>query len=952
MDTRNLQEETAGSETTDGNELFSFETSIGLEGNPCAERLLFSENKLAVSNGHIDRNREWPFDEIEEFRVEPSVGSCFFQAKVKGRWVDVLRRPGNLDQQLLTLADRLNAKRNSFQDVTNDIFKQLVDKEAVFDGSISDKIKQEPQPLRTTTQILSLLRPFYGSVILLFVLSIGVVAIELIPPMLQGVLVDHVLKLDMPNTSKGQLLYYLLAIVTGLLFIRLTSMIVTIWKGIVASRVGTSMTSNLRNELVEKLNQVPLAFHDRNQVGMLMSQVAYDTETLHTFIFHMTSGFLLQSLQLVGIGVMLFYYNPVLAIYTLLPMPLIIAGTWYFTISLQPRYHHYWEAVGKQAAALKGMLSGIRVVKSFAQEEREINRFRKASRRLRDSRIAVDTSTSTFGPMMGLIFALGSLAVWYIGGRQVLFGSMTLGSLMAFLAYVAMFYAPLSSISESTAWFANFFSINRRICDLLNVANEEDQDATVSLDEAQGRVEFHNVSFSYDKARPVLSDVSFTIEPGEIVGVVGRSGSGKSTLISLIGRLYETNSGRILIDGHDLRQLHLKQLRRQIGMAPQEPFLFRGTVLENIIYGNSSATPEETILAAKQANAHDFIMRMPFGYETQLGEGGSGLSGGERQRLSIARALLFNPAILILDEATASVDAEAERAIFDAIRKESKCRTTILISHRLTTLQDVDRLLVFDNGKLIEQGTPRQLLAQGGLYASLAKLQWNSKSGQSFVNAIAGVDETPVGNTAVGDRHESIDDIYKHIAGSNGSISSRARGNSYHEETPVTEINFLDPADIATENKQQGTLNIIYKGQHIDNVRAVYAFPALYDDKYVCLRYCNSSGQEREIGIIDKLDHWPRQIQESLRRSLGRQHFLRPILGIQQMRTKGNLLTMLVITKGGSENIYIDKPGEGCFPYGAKGLLLLDTKGNYFIIPDRSTLPKYQQRLFDLYFGD
>ncbi len=559
--------------------------------------------------------------------------------------------------------------------------------------------------------------------------------------MLQARLVDHVLKPAVAGSPQGELLLLLSAIVAGLLLVRLAAALVGIWKGRVSSWVGTSMTANLRNELVRKLNELPLSFYDKNQVGMLMSQVAYDTETLHTLIYHVTSGVFLQSLQLAGISAMLVYLNPRLALVTLLPMPLIIAGSWYFTRCLQPRHHHYWEAVGKQAAALMGMLSGIRVVKSFVQEDREIRRFGESSRRLRDSRLAVDTSTSTFAAGMGFLFAVGTLAAWYLGGRDVLFGQMTLGALMAFLQYLAMFYTPLTSIAESTTWFANFFSVSRRICDLLDTPGESRRpEPPVALDRVQGRVELRDVSFGYDKSRPVLSDISFTIAPGEMIGVVGRSGSGKSTLVSLIARLYDADHGQILIDGVDVRELDPRQLRRQIGMVPQEPFLFRGAVAENIAYGNAQAAPEQILLAAKQADAHDFIMRMPLAYSTQLGEGGSGLSGGERQRLSIARALLFDPAILILDEATASVDAESERAICRAIRRWARRRTAIVIAHRLSTLQDADRLFVFDQGRLIEQGTQEELLSRGGLYSTLLRLQCNLNEGRLHAGPAVGAD--------------------------------------------------------------------------------------------------------------------------------------------------------------------------------------------------------------------
>ena len=737
----------------------------------------------------------------------------------------------------------------------------------------------------------------------------------------------------------------------------------TVWKGWVSSRVGTTLTSDLRTELVVKLNQLPLAFYDRNQAGVLMSQVAYDTETLHTLVYHMTSGFLMQSLQLAGIGVMLLYLNPKLALVTLLPMPLILAGSWYFTRYLQPRHQHYWAAVGKQASALMGMLAGIRVVKAFVQEEREIGRFAASSRRLRDSRLTVDNAAVTFTAAMGLLFALGGLAVWYLGGRDVLFGSMTLGSLTAFLAFLAMFYAPLTTIAESTTWFASFYSTSRRICALLDVPSEcEPAQPAVPLDRFQGGVEFQHVSFAYDRGRPVLEDINFAIEPGEMVGVVGRSGSGKSTLVSLIGRLYQCDAGQIRIDGSDVRQADPRQLRRQIGMVPQEPFLFRGLVAANITYGNAQATPEQVLLAARNADCHEFIMRMPFAYETQLGEGGCGLSGGERQRLSIARALLFDPAILILDEATASVDAESERAICRAIRRwaQAPCthgrgrgrRTTIVIAHRLSTLQGADRLLVFDQGRLVEQGTPAELLEQGGLYSTLASIQYNlSENRRRFESAAGGDAARDIAEAAAeSGGGESLFQEAPVNASSRAAILEPASDAGEANREPG--IAWLDPAGATIESDDQGLLRVARGRQHNECIQAVWAFPASEEGRFISLRRREPSGRETEVGMIDTLAAWPRQAQEAVRQSLARRYLIRRIQEICQVRTSGSQLVLSLLTDGGPAKLRLEKPGEGCQDFGAHGLLLTDPDGNYYAIPDRRALPRRQQRLLTLYFGD
>ena len=656
-----------------------------------------------------------------------------------------------------------------------------------------------------TARLWALLRPFRGSVVLLLVLSLGAVAIDMTPPILLKVLVDRVLLANQALHPLGELLQLLLAIVVGLLLARLAATLVAIWKGWVSSRVGTTLTSDLRNEMVAKLNELPLAFYDRNQAGVLMSQVAYDTETLHTLVYHMTSGFLMQLMQLAGIALMLLYLNTKLALVTLLPMPLIVAGSWYFTRYLQPRHQHYWAAVGKQASALMGMLTGIRVVKAFVQEDREVRRFADSSRRLRDSRVTVDNAAVTFTATMGLLFALGGLVVWYLGSRDVLHGSMEFGSLMAFLAFLAMFYAPLTTIAESTTWFASFFATSHRIGDLLDVPGEsEPTEPTVPWAGSRAASSSNRCRW-LRSGRPVLDDINFTIQAGEMMGVVGRSGSGKSTLVSLIGRLYQSDAGRCSSTAWTCGR-RTQQLRRQIGMVPQEPFLFRGSVAANITYGNR-ATPEQILLAARKADAHEFIMRMPFAYHTQLGEGGSGLSGGERQRLSIARALLFDPAILILDEATASVDAESEMAICRAVRRWARQRTTIVIAHRLSTLQAPTGCWSSIRAGWSNRGRPRNCWPRTDCTARLASIQYNlSESRRRFESA------------AGGDAAQGIAEAASEWGGGESLFQTAMADNSpdaVAESTlPARDTNhdvedaWLDPERVTIEDGDHGLLRV------------------------------------------------------------------------------------------------------------------------------------------------
>ena len=924
------------------------DSEVNLVGMPCAERLVITDRELVVfgGEGFHQRLRAWSLRNLDDMRVEPSIGSCFLQAFTGGQWVDVFRCPGpptELDAwaEWLRMGCRLGWWRDSSGPASDNSSRLAVD----VGGS---ERRGERGRMEGVRRIVSMMGPLRGSVLLLLGLALVAVAIDLVPPKLQGVLVDRVLQAENPQGSMEQLLSLLLAIVAGLLIIRIVATLTAIWKGYLSSRVGTSLTASLRNALVQKLTELPLAFYDKNQVGMLMSRVAYDTETLHTLIHHLTSGLLLQLFQLVGIGVMLVWINPKLALVTMLPMPLIIAGSWYFLRYLNPRHHHYWEAVGKQASALTGMLSGIRVVKAFVQEDRELERFCDCSERLRDSRQTVDVSTATFSALMGFLFTLGHLAVWYIGGRAVLFGEMSLGDLIAFFMYVAMFYAPLTSITEATTWFSTFFAASERILQVLDAPGEAlEPGSPLGPHRVEGRIEFRGVSFAYQPDRPVLQDVNLTIEPGQMIGIVGRSGSGKSTLVSLIARFHEIGQGQILIDGVDLRELNTRQLRRQIGIVLQEPFLFRGPVAANIAYADVETDPEQILHAAKYADAHDFIMRMPFAYETQLGEGGSGLSGGERQRLSIARALVFEPAILILDEATASVDAQTERAIRDALARYSRGRTTIVIAHRLSTLQGADRLIVFDQGRVIEQGTHDELIARGGLYSTLVSIQMNLKENRRRVESVAAaasLGDGPFSMNEFGDEQDYLLPL---------DAADSEHGSGEEDDEPGDlQIHWLKPESAAIECEPQGTLRVVWEGDSYSGVYAVRAFPASHPQRYVSLRYRETPGNEIELGMINRLDTWPEPGREAVLCSLGRRHLLRPIREIRQVRTLGQRLDFSVETESGAARFQLENPGENVQAFGRRGLLLLDTQGKYYVIPDRTTLPKRQQCLLALYFGD
>jgi len=414
-----------------------------------------------------------------------------------------------------------------------------------------------------------------------------------------------------------------------------------------------------------------------------------------------------------------------LTLLALVPIPLLV----FLSISIWPkvgrRLYQQWRAIFRLNMQVGDTLQGIRVIKAFGQEKSELVRYNNANEEVVHHDMRSEKMWQLFFPAFGLLTSLGAVLIWYLGGYQVLSNELQLGVLLAFVAYLGMLFGPIQWLSQMISWTSRAMTASHRIFEIMDTpADVADHPDAVKVPNIKGDVVLQQVTYGYEKHYPVLKDINLEVKAGEMIGLVGHSGAGKSTFINLLCRFYDVDEGVITIDGVPIRDIEQTELRRQIGVVLQETFLFDGTIAENIAYSKPDATPEDIMRAAKIANAHDFIVRLPDGYDTRVGERGHKLSGGEKQRVAIARAIIHDPKILILDEATASVDTETERQIQEALANLVKGRTTFAIAHRLSTLRNADRLVVLDRGKMVELGTHEELLEkEDGVYRKLVDAQ-------------------------------------------------------------------------------------------------------------------------------------------------------------------------------------------------------------------------------------
>ena len=569
-------------------------------------------------------------------------------------------------------------------------------------------------------RILSYIKPYMHRLIFAMFCTIMAAAGNLYIPWIIKDMIDEVLA-----DKNGTMLNWIAASIIAIFVVR-----GLFWYGqnYLMSYVGQSVIIDIRAAVFKKLQRLSVSFYDKNKTGTIMSYVTNDVNALQSAMVENTIEMITEGFILIGSVVAMIYLDWRLTLFTVCTFPVVLWFMEFFGKKIRKIGGRIQECTADITSVLQESVASARVIKSFVREDYEVDRFDVENKANFRANMKNAQLMATLTPVVELVAAIGvTMIIWY-GGNNVINGTITAGSLVAFLTYAVNISNPIKRLTRVIGNIQKALAAAQRVFMIIDMPEEiaESRDAK-QLPEVSGKVEFQNVSFAYDDKGNVITDLSFSVKPGEVIAIVGPSGAGKSTIANLLPRFYDVNKGDIKIDGHSVREVTLDSLREQVGIVPQETMLFNGSVYNNILYGRLDATKEEIEAAAKAANAHDFIMQLTDGYETKLGDRGVNLSGGQRQRIAIARAILKNPRILILDEATSALDTESERVVQEALDRLMVGRTSFVIAHRLSTVKNADKILVLEKGNLVESGTHDELLALDGLYAHLYKIQYRNK---------------------------------------------------------------------------------------------------------------------------------------------------------------------------------------------------------------------------------
>lgn len=565
-------------------------------------------------------------------------------------------------------------------------------------------------------RILTYVRPYWRQVVIAYTSMTLATLINLFVPQIIERAID-----DGVTSRNARVLFTAAALILGIAVVR---GLVAFGQRYYGEWLSHRVAYDLRNHFYTRVQNLPFAFHDQAKTGDLMSRATGDITETERFAGIGAMDLIAVIVMMVGVVVAMLLEHVWLTMLVLIPMVTLIVSALHFGSLMRPLFKRIQAQMGVLSAVMQESMTGIGVVKAFAREPHEFAKFDRENDEWFNQRYASIKLWAIYWPLFSLILAVAIFLLLWFGGPRTLNGELTVGSLFALISYVLMLNGPVLRIGFLVNMATSAGASASRIFEIIDTPNEiEEAPDAVALENAQGEVCFTGVSFAYQEGRSILQDVSFVAKPGEVVALIGPTGSGKSTIINLIPRFYDPSEGTVLVDGQDVRRLQVKSLRSYIGIVLQDPFLFNATIAENIAYGRPDAPRHEVVAAAKAAHAHDFIQTFPHGYETEVGERGVTLSGGQKQRLAIARALVCDPRILILDDSTSSVDTETEHLIQQALAVLMQGRTTFVIAQRLLTLKSADQILVLDQGRIAQRGRHTELLAQGGLYRQIYDLQ-------------------------------------------------------------------------------------------------------------------------------------------------------------------------------------------------------------------------------------
>jgi len=714
-------------------------SDMSLDGSYKDAWFLGTDKRLLVFNGNNKRGAELvheiPISDIKEVKIKNYIGNGLLEIITEEKAVEFLRFSrtalyGNSIIEIPQAIDKLREQNGHIIEKKSEGGHGKQGHRCEKCGGIipfwTDSCPHCLDKRSLLFRLFRYLKPYWYMVIVSFVLSLIGIGLDLATTYMTKPLTDSVFAPTDPalEADTARRIYLLNVFVIALIAIHVTATALGTLRTYAMSWLGNKVILDLRTSAYEYLQRLSLSFYDKKETGRLMSRITYDTGNLQHFIVNGIQDFSIDVLMLLGMSIVLFVTNWELAALTLIPIPLLIVGTIIFGKKMHLAYHRVWRRMSSISAVLTDTIPGVRVVKTFVAEHREIDRFSKINKEFFNSSMITAKLSTLYFPIMGFATFAGGIIIRWVGGREVITGDTSLGALMLFMGYMWRFYGHVNGLTRLNQTLQMAASAAERVFEILDAQPEiDDKKNAIDLPPIKGDIKFENVVFTYDGDKRALDGISFEAKAGQMIGLSGPSGAGKTTLINLLSRFYESTEGKITIDGYDIRDVKVRSLRDQISIVLQEPFLFHGSIADNIAYSKQDATKSEIIAAAKAANAHEFIMNFPDGYDTMVGERGVGLSGGEKQRISIARAILKNPRILILDEATSSVDTETESLIQSAIERLIEGRTTFAIAHRLSTLKRADKLLILEKGKIAEQGSHNELLENNGLYKRLVDMQ-------------------------------------------------------------------------------------------------------------------------------------------------------------------------------------------------------------------------------------